>query len=457
MPALQRQRKSSIAKVNFNLTILELQLMGPQDKPQSQHKHLRYFMTIAQRRASPFLELALHEENMRSTSKKIWVPGPLIIGAGPSGLAAAACLKDKGVPSLILEKDNCIAPSWQLRTYERLKLHLPKQFCELPLMPFPPDLPAYPTKQQFISYLDSYVEHFCIKPLFRMKVQQAKFDHSIGFWRVQANDWEFLCRWLIVATGENAEAVIPEFTGISEFKGQILHTSSYNRGDDFSGQKVLVVGCGNSGMEVCLDLCNNHAEASMVVRDKLHILPREVLGISTFGLSMWLLRWLPVRAVDHFLLLCAQLIMGNTERYGLQRPKIGPLQLKNTTGKTPVLDVGAVSKIRSGHIKVVPGISRFINKGVEFVDGREEEFNTVILATGYKSNVPSWLKEDEFFSEKDGFPSAPFPNSWQGKNGLYAMGFTKRGLLGASQDAIRIAEDIASQWNSKTKHLPLEL
>ncbi|XP_008797687.1 probable indole-3-pyruvate monooxygenase YUCCA9 [Phoenix dactylifera] len=391
---------------------------------------------------------------MKSNSKHVWVPGPIIVGAGPSGLAASACLKKKGVPSLILEKEGCIASSWKLRTYERLKFHLPKQFCELPLMTFPPDFPTYPTKQQFISYLEAYAEHFSIKPLFGMKVRCAEYDPSIGFWRVEANDLEFICRWLIVATGENAEAILPDISGMLEFQGQVLHTSFYKKGDDFRGEKVLVVGCGNSGMEVCLDLCISEVQVSMVVRDKLHILPREILGISTFGLSMWLLKWFPMKLVDAFLLLCSWLILGDTERYGLARPKIGPLKLKNTTGKTPVLDVGTLSKIKSDQIKVVPGIKRFTNRGVEFVDGRQEDYDVAILATGYRSNVPSWLKEEEFFDKKDGFPRNPFPDSWKGKNGLYATGFTRRGLLGSSMDAHRIAEDIACQWNSKTKHLP---
>ncbi|XP_026662124.1 indole-3-pyruvate monooxygenase YUCCA2-like [Phoenix dactylifera] len=395
---------------------------------------------------------------MKSNPKQVWVPGPIIVGAGPSGLATAACLKEKGIPPLILEKENCIASSWKLRTYDRLKLHLPKQFCELPLMPFPPAFPTYPTKQQFIGYLEAYAEHFSVKPLFGMKVRCAEYDPSIGFWRVEANDLEFICRWLIVATGENAEAILPKITGISQFQGQVLHTSFYKNGDDFKGKKVLVVGCGNSGMEVCLDLCNNGVQVSMVVRDKLHILPREILGISTFGLSMRLLKWFPMKLVDEFLLLCSWLILGDTKKYGLARPKMGPLQLKITTGKTPVLDVGTFSKIKSGQIKVVPGIDRFADNGVEFVDGKREDYDAVILATGYRSNVPSWLKEEEFFDEKDGFPRKPFPNSWRGKNQVYATGFTRRGLLGSSMDAHRVAEDIACQWNSRTEqHLPLEL
>lgn len=86
--------------------------------------------------------------------------------------------------------------------------------------------------------------------------------------------------------------------------------------------------------------------------EKLHILPREILGVSTFGLSMFLLKWLPVEAVDALLLFCTRLILGDTAAFGIRRPKTGPLKLKNTTGKTPVLDIGTFAKIKSGQIKV---------------------------------------------------------------------------------------------------------
>ncbi|XP_062204251.1 indole-3-pyruvate monooxygenase YUCCA1-like [Phragmites australis] len=388
--------------------------------------------------------------------RQVWVPGPVIVGAGPSGLATAACLKARGVPSLVLEKDACVAASWRHRTYERLRLHLPRSFCQLPLAPFPPGTPPYPTRDQFIAYLDAYARAFGIEPRLGARVRSAAYDAAIGFWRVtvdangseETTTTEYVSRWLVVATGENAEPAWPEdVEGMNGYRGVVMHTSSYKRGDEFRGKKVLVVGCGNSGMEVSLDLFNNGAKPSMVVRDKLHVLPREMLGISTFGLSAFLLKWLPIKRVDSLLLFFSRLILGDTEKYGLSRPKIGPLQIKNSTGKTPVLDIGALRKIKDGKIKVVPAINRFTENGVEFIDGgHTEDFDAVIFATGYKSNVPSWLKEQEFFSLSDGFPRKAFPHSWRGKNGLYAAGFTRKGLMGTSYDALRIAGDIADQW-----------
>lgn len=108
----------------------------------------------------------------------------------------------------------------------------------------------------------------------------AEYDNGYGFWRVRTVGGEpegvveYVSRWVIVATGENAEEVVPKIEGMSEFVGQIVHTSGYKTGECFYGKRVLVVGCGNSGMEVCLDLCNYDAQPSLVVRDSVSkILP----------------------------------------------------------------------------------------------------------------------------------------------------------------------------------------
>ncbi|THU64950.1 hypothetical protein C4D60_Mb01t31910 [Musa balbisiana] len=312
-----------------------------------------------------------------------WLPGPLIVGAGPSGLAVAACLADVGIPSTVLEKSSCVASLWQHRTYDRLRLHLPKQFCELPLMGFPDGFPKYPSKHQFISYLESYATAFGIRPRFGTEVLDAAFDRGIGAWRVRTRGGEdFVSRWLIVATGENAEPVVPEFPGMERFGGRVVHTCAYRSGADFRGEKV-------------------------------HVLPREMLGWSTFVVTMALLRWLPLRLVDQFLCAMAHLMFGDTDRLGLRRPKLGPMELKNLAGKTPVLDVGALSLIRSGNIK-----------------------------------------DDGGLFTKEGMAKDPFPGGWKGeKKGLYCVGFTRRGLLGASHDALNIARDILLQWNKPSHHL----
>ncbi|CAA0810633.1 Probable indole-3-pyruvate monooxygenase YUCCA4 [Striga hermonthica] len=394
------------------------------------------------------------DEATGQPNNSVFVQGPIIVGAGPSGLAVAACLHESGVSgSLILERAGCIASLWQNKTYDRLKLHLPKNFCELPFLNFPKYFPKYPSKHQFVSYMEAYARKFSIEPVFNQPVLRAEFDGPTGLWSVLTPSARYLSRWLIVATGENAEPVVPEIQGLDSFRGPVTHTSGYKSGRAFQKQRVLVVGCGNSGMEVSLDLCRHNASPHMVVRNSVHILPREMFGASTFSVAMLLLKWLPLALVDKFLLMVAGLKLGSTERLGLRRPKTGPIELKNATGKSPVLDVGALSQIKAGKIKVVEGVKEITKNGAKFVNGQEIDFDSIILATGYKSNVPTWLVGTDFFT-KDGMPKTPFPNGWKGENGLYAVGFTRRGLLGTSSDAVKIAKDISDQWRTISKIFP---
>nr|XP_017244009.1 PREDICTED: probable indole-3-pyruvate monooxygenase YUCCA5 [Daucus carota subsp. sativus] len=399
------------------------------------------------------------EQNGMFSRRCVWVNGPLIIGAGPSGLAVGACLKEQCVPFVVVDRADCLASLWQNRTYDRLKLHLPKQFCQLPKLPFPEDYPEYPTRKQFIQYIESYADHFGIKPQFNESVESAKYDEAARAWRVTTvstrgsvrSEVDYICQWIVVATGENAEPVIPEIAGLGDFGGDVIHGREYKSGKDYSGKKVLVVGCGNTGMEVSLDLCNHNAKPSMVSRSPVHVLPREIFGRSTFDWAMMMMKWLPIWLVDKILLALTWFILGDLEKYGIKKPSIGPMELKiKDDGKTPVLDIGALEKIRSGGIKVVPGIKKFSKTMVELVNGQELEIDSVILATGYRSNVLSWLQETEFFS-KSGYPKTPFPNGWKGKNGLYTVGFTQRGLLGASADAMKVAQDIAELWKKELK------
>ncbi|KAI3819655.1 hypothetical protein L1987_13499 [Smallanthus sonchifolius] len=128
-----------------------------------------------------------------------------------------------------------------------------------------------------------------------------------------------------------------------------------------------------------------------------------------------------------------------------------PLQVKNNHGKT-LLDIGALKRIRSGDIKVVPGIKRFHHTSVELIDGDILELDAVVLATGYCSKVPYWLQESELFG-KNGFPKG---HGWKGKGGLYAAGFTRRGLAGVSADATKIAQDIRNFWNQEINQIKKE-
>jgi indole-3-pyruvate monooxygenase len=177
-----------------------------------------------------------------------------------------------GVPATVLEMSDSLASTWRHRTYDRLTLHLPRRFCELPLLPFPAEYPAYPSKDQFVAYMEAYAAAAGVAPRFGARVEEAAFDAAAGAWalRLAPSGELLMARWLVVATGENAVPRVPDlFPGgcAGHFAGRVMHTCEYKSGEAFAGQKVLVVGCGNSGMEVSLDLCRHGAKPSLVVRN----------------------------------------------------------------------------------------------------------------------------------------------------------------------------------------------
>lgn len=196
----------------------------------------------------------------------------VIVGAGPAGLATSVCLNQHSIPNVILEKEDIYASLWKKRAYDRLKLHLAKSFCQLPFMPHGPDVPTYMPKDLFIDYLDAYVTRFDINPRYNRTVKFSTFDVSNNKWMVEAENTTtgetevYWSEFLVVATGENGDGNIPAVKGIDTFSGEIVHSSLYKSGHDFTGKNVLVVGGGNSGMEISFDLCNYEANTTILIR-----------------------------------------------------------------------------------------------------------------------------------------------------------------------------------------------
>jgi len=197
----------------------------------------------------------------------------VIVGAGPAGLATAACLNKYSIPNVVLERHDCHASLWRKRTYDRLKLHLGKDFCNLPHMPFPLDFPTFVPRVDFLRYLDNYVTRFKISIRYTRNVESASVDEeNNGKWRVVVKDTTtnadevYVADYLVVATGENDEGYVPQIEGLEGFEGEHMHCSQYLNGRHLYGKNVLVVGSGNSGMEIAYDLSTWGANTSIVIR-----------------------------------------------------------------------------------------------------------------------------------------------------------------------------------------------
>ncbi|XP_058223695.1 probable indole-3-pyruvate monooxygenase YUCCA11 [Rhododendron vialii] len=367
----------------------------------------------------------------------------IIIGAGPAGIATSACLNLLSLPNIVLERESCTASLWKNKSYDRLKLHLAKQHCQLPHMPFPSRFPTFVSKSLFINYLDTYVFRFGVSPLLGRSVESASREDGENCWRVVARNAGsgetevFEGRFLVVATGENSEGFVPEVVGLEDFGGEVVHSSEYGNGKRYEGKDVLVVGCGNSGMEIAYDLVNCGARAAISVRSPVHVLSKEMVQ-----LGMCMLKLLPCNVVDKMVESLAKLKYGDFSHYGLQTPSKGPFYLKMTTGRSPVIDVGTMRKIRTGQIQVLPSITSIKGDFIDFANGKTNRFQAIVFATGYKSTVRKWLKDDGELFNEDGMPKKRRPDHWKGENGLYCVGFARAGLLGISSDAQNIANDI---------------
>ncbi|KAL5564726.1 hypothetical protein UlMin_027890 [Ulmus minor] len=201
----------------------------------------------------------------------------VIVRVGPSSLVTLAGLNTSSIPIVILEREDCSTSLWRKRSYNQLGLHLAKCCCSLPLKPHSLETPIFTSKETFIAYIDSYVSKFDIKPKYCHSIELSFFMKKRNKWVVEAKNLvsgdieKNYAQFLVVATGENNEAFFAEVPGLESFGGETLHSSEYKCGEAYSGKEVLVVGCGNSGMEICNDLTNYEAWPTMVVRSPINV------------------------------------------------------------------------------------------------------------------------------------------------------------------------------------------
>jgi Pyridine nucleotide-disulphide oxidoreductase len=340
----------------------------------------------------------------------------LIIGAGPAGLAMAAQMRVAKRSFELLEQSQHAGNAWR-NHYERLHLHTVKEHSALPHLPFPAHYPRYVARQEVVDYFDDYCQHFDLQPIFNQTVK-AVFQQGKN-WIVETQDRVFEAKRVVVATGYNRVPFAPTWPNQDKFEGQILHSSLYRNGQPFVGKRVLVVGMGNSGAEIALDLHEHGAESYVSVRGNVSIVRREFRGrpsqqtaIVLSKLPAWLYDWITRRV--------QKLSVGDLSAYGLVAPPYAPSQLVREFGKIPVIDVGTIDAIKAGHIQVFKGIERFEARSIVFANGQELPFDAVILATGYRSGLSDFLPASVMLNER-GYP----PQLWDVAHpNLYFLGFS---------------------------------
>jgi cation diffusion facilitator CzcD-associated flavoprotein CzcO len=329
------------------------------------------------------------------------MPDAVIIGAGPAGLACAVTMRKAGIASLVLDKAAVVGSVWR-RHYDRLHLHTDRSHSSLPGLPMPRTYPRYPSRGQVTTYLEHYAQHFGIAPV--LNTGATRVFRGGNHWHVETTSQNsFSAPIVVIATGWADFPYRPSFPGVEAFGGSIIHSSAYQNPASYVGKRVLVVGFGNSGGEIALDLAEAGIDVSLSVRGPLQILPRDLLGIPILTLAI-AEQALPARIADFLNAPALRLAIGDIEKYGLRRATKGPRRMIEEDGRVPLLDVGTMNRIRDGSIKVRGDIDHFTRDGIAFSRSSAARFDAVILATGFRPDFRLLLPDAKGVYDEEGKP-----------------------------------------------------
>ena len=324
------------------------------------------------------------------------------MGAGPAGLACVATMRGKGLSVTVVEKAGQVGSAWRGH-YDRLHLHTDRKHSGLPGMAMPVTYPLYPSRAQMVEYLEGYAARFDIRPVFATEVLSVRQRGTR--WSLRTSNGAIDAPVAVVATGIASAPYRPTWPGMEIYRGNVAHSSDYRNPAPYVGKRVLVVGFGNSGGEIALDLAEAGVDVALAVRGPVQILPRDLLGLPIVTWAI-IYRHLPARLVDLINAPVLRLALGSMEKLGLRRAAKGPLQMISEDGRVPLIDVGTLDKIRDGSIKIRPGIDRLTAYGVIFDDGRNENFDAMILATGFRPDLRRLVADVENVFDQQGMPLA---------------------------------------------------
>jgi indole-3-pyruvate monooxygenase len=341
----------------------------------------------------------------------------LVIGAGPAGLAASACLRHEGLEHVVLEREGNIGSAWH-RHYDRLHLHTTKTYSGLPMMPWPKAAPRYPSREQVVQYLQAYAAEHHIAP--RLGVTVHAVNRRADRFTVDTSAGVMTPRFVVMATSYNGVPNLPSVPGLESFCGTAIHAGVYKNAAPYQGKRTLVVGCGNSGAEIALDLAEQGVDVAMVVRGPVHVIPRDMFGRPTQHTNV-LLSHLPLGLRDAIAMGTIGLVVGDLSRWGIVRPAVGPNRMIEESGRIPILDLGTIAMVKQGKIRVLLAVQEFLPDRVRFAGGAVHPFEAIIFATGYTPSLGNVIEGFETIADARGRPHRFGEET--GIAGLYFVGF----------------------------------
>ncbi|MFC0847724.1 flavin-containing monooxygenase [Streptomyces noboritoensis] len=362
-----------------------------------------------------------------------------VIGAGPGGLAVAAALRGRGVRAVVLEKADAVGDSWR-HHYDRLRLHTTRRLSALPGLKMPRSFGRWVARADVVRYLEKYAQVHELEIVTGVEVSTVERADGDG-WLLHATGGRRLTgRAVVVATGYNHTPYLPEWPGADSYTGTLLHAGQYRNPAPYAGKDVLVVGSGNTGAEIAVDLVDGGAgRVRLAVRTAPHILRRSTAGWPAQASGI-LVRRLPVPLVDRAAGAVARLSVPDLSDKGLPRPETG-LYARVREGAIPVQDVGLIAAVQSGRVEPVAAVESFEGAKVVLADGSRISPEVVVAATGYRRALEGLVGELGVLDGR-GRPTVHGGRTAPTAPGLYFTGFTNP-ISGMFRELAIDAEKIA--------------
>jgi putative flavoprotein involved in K+ transport len=366
----------------------------------------------------------------------------VVVGAGPSGLATAATLKEAGVSPVVLDRADRLGAAWRGR-YDRLHLHTIRWLSGLPGFPIPRRYGRWVSRDAFVEYLERYAERFGIEP--RLGTAVERVERRKGGWSLATSDGGVDADVAVLATGFTNVPYLPDWPGRASFGGELLHSSAYRNGEPYRDRDVLVVGSGNSGAEIAVELVEKGAaRVRVAVRTPPNIVRRDTFGFPSQLIGIALKR-APAAVINRIGAILRRLTIPDLAPYGLPAPPGNGYTQFVRTRTVPILDVGFVEGVRARRIEIVPGVADLDGSDVVLADGSRISPDAVIAATGFRPGLEPVVGHLGVLDEH-GIPVVHGPATHAAAPNLYFVGLTIElgGLLReAGKEARRVAEAIA--------------
>ncbi|MDB5654402.1 MAG: monooxygenase [Tardiphaga sp.] len=312
-----------------------------------------------------------------------------IIGAGSSGIAVAKALHDKGLAFDIYEKGSELGGMWrygndngQSCAYRSLHIDTSRDNLGYSDFPIAADKPDFLSHRQLLEYLESYADRFGARARVHFNCEVTSLQKDGTGWRITTREGTRRYRAVVIANGHLWDPRWPSFAG--SFDGTAIHSSQYRTAQPFDDKKVLVVGIGNSAVDIAVDLCKRASHVALSTRTGAHIMPKYLMGIPVDRWSSFLSRRLklPTLWTRRIMARLIYLAVGDQTRFGVPRPP-HPMWREHATLSQELLPY-----VGHGWISIRPNITSLDGAAIGFADGSRENFDAVIYATGYKTSFP---------------------------------------------------------------------